>query len=40
MGGSINYRLSDQTNLNKRRRCNLGGGGEPTFEGEADRWGP
>ena len=31
---------SDQTDLNGWRRCNLGGGGEPTFEGGADRWGP
>ena len=40
IGRSVNRELLDQTDLNKRRRCNLGGGGELTFEGEADRWGP
>ena len=38
MGRSINSAPSDQTDLKERRRCNLGGGGEPTFEGGADRW--
>ena len=36
IGGSINSEPSDQTDLKERRRCNLGGSGEPTFEGEAD----
>ena len=39
IGGSISSGPSDQTNLKGWRRCNLGGGGEPTFEGGADRWG-
>ena len=38
IGGSVNSGPSDQTDLKERRRCNLGGGGEPTFEGGADRW--
>ena len=38
IGRSINSGPSDQTDLKERRRCNLGGGGEPTFEGGADRW--
>ena len=38
IGGSINSGPSDQTDLIERRRCNLGGSGEPTFEGGADRW--
>ena len=38
IGRSINCRPSDQTNLKEWHRCNLGGGGEPTFEGGADRW--
>ena len=38
IGGSVNSRPLDQTDLKERRRCNLGGGGEPTFEGGADRW--
>jgi len=33
---SINSGPSDQTNLKGRRGCNLGGGGELTFEAEAD----
>jgi len=37
IGGSVNSRPSDQTNLKGQRRCNLGGSGEPTFEGEADQ---
>ena len=37
IGQSINSRPSDQTDLKEQRRCNLGGSGEPTFEGEADR---
>jgi hypothetical protein len=36
---SINSEPSDQTDLKGQRRCNLGGGGEPTFKREADRWG-
>ena len=36
IGGSVNYGPSDQTNLKGWCRCNLGGGGEMTFEGEAD----
>ena len=38
IGRSINPEPSDQTDLNKWRRCNLGGGGEPTYEWGADRW--
>ena len=38
IGWSINSEPSDQTDLKERRRCDLGGGGEPTFEGGADRW--
>ena len=40
IGRSINPKPLDQTDLNKQRRCNLGGGGEPTFEGEHDMWVP
>ena len=39
IGSSVNSEPSDQTDLKEWRRCNLGGGGEPTFEGGADRWG-
>jgi hypothetical protein len=35
--GSVNFGPSDQTDLKGRRRCNLGSGGKPTFEGEADQ---
>jgi hypothetical protein len=35
--GTFNYEPSDQTDLKQQRRLNLGGGGEPTYEGEADR---
>ena len=38
IGWSINSRPLDQTDLKERRRCNLGGDGEPTFDGGADRW--
>ena len=38
IGGSVNSRPSDQTDLKGQRRCNLGGGGESTFEGETDMW--
>ena len=38
IGRSINSRPSDQTYLKERHRCNLGHGGEPIFEGGADRW--
>ena len=38
IGQSINPEPSDQTDLNKQRRCNLGDGGEPTQQWEADRW--
>jgi len=38
IGGSVNSRPSDQTDLKGQRRCNLGAGGEPTFKAEADRW--
>ena len=40
IGRSINSGPLDQTNFKEWHRCNLGGGGEPTFEGEADRRGP
>ena len=40
IGGSINSRPTDQTNLNKQCRYNLGGGGELTFKGKDDMWGP
>jgi len=40
IGGSVNSGPSDQTDLNKQRRYNLGCGGELTFEGEDDMWGP
>ena len=30
IGRRVNHEPSDQTDLNKPRRCNLGGGGEPT----------
>jgi hypothetical protein len=36
IGQSINPEPSDQNDLNKLRRCTLGGGGEPTFEVKAD----
>jgi hypothetical protein len=29
----------DQTNLKQQHRLNLNGGGEPTYEAEADQWG-
>jgi hypothetical protein len=38
--GSINSGPSDQTDLKGWCRCNLGGGGEPTFEAETDPWIP
>ena len=38
IGRGINSGPSDQTDLKERRRCNLGGGGEPTFEGGPNRW--
>ena len=38
IGQSVNSRPTDQTNLKEWRRCNQGGGGEPTFKGGADRW--
>ena len=38
--GGVNSRPSDQTDLKGWRRCNLGGDGELTYEGEPDRWGP
>jgi hypothetical protein len=37
-GGTINPEPSDQTDLKEWCRCNLQGGGEPTFEGEDDMW--
>ena len=40
IGGSVNSEPSDQTDLKGWRRCNLGGGGEPTYEREPNRWGP
>ena len=40
IGGSINSGPLDQTDYKGQCRCNLGGSGEPTFEGGADRWGP
>ena len=30
----------DQTDLKEQRRCNPRGGGELTYQGEADRWDP
>ena len=36
IGRSVNLEPSDQTDLNKRRRLDLNGGGELTFEVEAD----
>jgi hypothetical protein len=36
IGGSVNSRPSDQTDLKGWRRCNLGGDGEPSFEGKHD----
>ena len=38
IGRSVNSGPLDQTDLKEWRRCNLGGSGEPTFEGGADRW--
>ena len=38
IGRSVNSGPSDQTDLKGWCRCNLGGGGEPTFKAEADRW--
>jgi hypothetical protein len=38
IGRSVNPKPSDQTDLNKWRRCNLGGGGGTDVEVEADRW--
>jgi len=38
IGQSINSELSDQTNLNKRHRCNLGGGAGTDIEAKADWW--
>jgi hypothetical protein len=38
MDRSINPEPSDQTNLNKWRRCNLGGSGGTDVEAEADMW--
>ena len=40
IGGYVKSGPSDQTDLKQRRRCNLGGSGEPTFEGEDDMWVP
>jgi hypothetical protein len=38
IGQSINPKPSDQTDMKERHRCNLGGGGEPTYEGGTARW--
>jgi hypothetical protein len=38
IGRSINPKPSDQTDLNKLCRCNLGGGGGTDVEAEADMW--
>ena len=38
IGRSVNPEPSDQTNLNKRHRCNLGGSGGTDIEVEADTW--
>ena len=38
IGQSINSGPLDQTDLKEWRRCNLGGGGEPTFKEEHDMW--
>ena len=38
IGRSINSEPSDLSDLNKRRRCNLGGGGGTNVEAEADMW--
>ena len=40
IGDSVNSGPSNQTDLKGRHRCNLGGGREPTFEGEHDIWVP
>jgi hypothetical protein len=37
IGQSINSGPLDQTDLKEQRRCNLGGGEEPTFKGGANR---
>jgi hypothetical protein len=38
IGRSINPKPSDQTDLNKPCRCNLGGGGGTDVEAKADMW--
>ena len=38
--GSLNSGPLDQTDLKGQCKCNLGGGGEPTFEAEIDRRDP
>ena len=38
IGRSSNSEPSDQTDLNKWHRCNLGGGGGTDIEAEADWW--
>jgi hypothetical protein len=38
IGRSINPKPLDQINLNKWRRCNLGGGGGTDVEAKADMW--
>ena len=40
IGRSINPEPSDQTDLNKRRRLDLNGGGKLTFKAKADWWDP
>ena len=40
IGRSVNPEPSDQTDLNKRWRLDLNGGGEPTFEAKTDGWVP
>ena len=37
---SVNFEPSDQTDLNKRRRLDLNGGGKPTFEPAGPTWQP
>jgi hypothetical protein len=38
IGWSINPEPLDQIDLNKRCRCNLGGGGGTDVEAKADMW--
>jgi hypothetical protein len=40
IGGTINSKPSDQTDLKQQRKLNLGGGGESTYKGETNRRDP